>query len=317
MKNKGLFPLVRFLLAAVLSMRAFAVAAAPGRAEKIRAKLDGKDRNYVFVVMHRGDWRNAPENSVDAILGSIEKGADIVELDVAKTKDGEYVLVHDDNIERISNGKGKVKDLTLEEIRRFRLKGIDGKTITGYKILTLAEAFELTRGKILVNLDKFFRDPKGIAEFVKKHDMEKEVIVKGAFRPDDLKKKMGPSYKAIADGSLFYMPIVSINRPNAMKVFNVWQNVPNPPGAYELCFKNESPVEVLDRLKAGQADGAPRIWINTLWDSLCAGHTDARGYKGDPDGSWGWCLEQGATIIQTDRPVELIKYLEKKGRRNL
>ena len=60
-----------------------------------------------------------------------------------------------------------------------------------------------------------------------------------------------------------------------------------------------------------------RIWINTLWDSLCAGHTDERGFKGDPDGSWGWALENGATMIQTDRPVELIKYLESKGRRNL
>ena len=47
------------------------------RAEKIRAKLESSDRNYVFVVMHRGDWRHAPENSVGSIKGSIEHGADI------------------------------------------------------------------------------------------------------------------------------------------------------------------------------------------------------------------------------------------------
>ena len=88
----------RIMLATAISVMAFAVSAAPTRAEKIRAKLDSKDRDYVFVVMHRGDWRNAPENSVDAILGSIKKGADVVELDVAITKDGEYVLVHDDHI---------------------------------------------------------------------------------------------------------------------------------------------------------------------------------------------------------------------------
>ena len=57
--------------------------------------------------------------------------------------------------------------------------------------------------------------------------------------------------------------------------------------------------------------------LEFLTDSLCAGHTDERGFKGDPDGSWGWALENGATMIQTDRPVELIKYLESKGRRNL
>ncbi len=307
---------MRLMMAVAFSAVAFAGSAAPTRAEKIRAKLDSKDRDYVFVVMHRGDWRNAPENSVDAILGSIQKGADVVELDVAVTKDGEYVLVHDDHIDRISNGKGKVKDLTLEEIRKFRLKGSGGK-ITDYKILTLKEAFDLTRGKILVNLDKFPRDPKGIAEFVKKHGMEKEVILKGSFWPDKFKEAMGDSYKYFTDGSLYYMPIIWINNGNSMKFFNKWQNADRRPGAYELCIVNEKQIDVLKKLKAGQSSGAARIWINTLWDSLCAGHTDERGFRGDPDGSWGWCLEQGATIIQTDRPVELIKYLESKGRRNL
>lgn len=308
---------VRMSLAAAFCLSVSVALSAPTRAERIRAKLDSADRNYVFVVMHRGDWRNAPENSVDAILGSIAKGADVVELDVAKTKDGEYVLVHDDTIDRISNGRGRVKDLTLEEIRRYRLKGTDGKTVTGYKILTLKEAFELTRGRILVNLDKFSRDPRGIADFVKKHGMEKEVILKGSFDPESLRGKMGASYGYVADGTLFYMPIIRINERNAKAAFNRWQNEPKRPGAYELCFASENSVEVLNILKEGQAAGAPRIWINTLWDSLCAGHTDEKGFKGDRDGSWGWCLERGATMIQTDRPVELIRYLEEKGRRTL
>jgi len=53
------------------------------RAEKIRAKLESADRDYVFVVMHRGDWRHAPENSIGAIKGSIAHGADIIELENA------------------------------------------------------------------------------------------------------------------------------------------------------------------------------------------------------------------------------------------
>ena len=306
---------VRLFAVVAFSQVSLVALSAPTRAEQIRDRLDSADRNYVFVVMHRGDWRNAPENSVDAILGSIEKGADIVELDVAKTKDGEYVLVHDDSIDRISNGKGKVKDLTLDEIRKFRLKGTDGKTITEYKILTLKEAFDLTRGKILVNLDKFSRDPKGITAFVKKHAMEKEVILKGSFSPESLRKKMGTTYTSVADGTIFYMPIIAIDTGNALSEFNRWQGEPKRPGAYELCFGSEKSLEVLNILKEGQASGAPRIWINTLWDSLCAGHTDERGFEGDRDGSWGWCLDQGATMIQTDRPVELIRYLEEKGRR--
>lgn len=80
--------------------------------------------------MVRGDWRYAPENSVGAIQGAIDMGADIVELDVAKTKDGKFVLLHDGTLDRVSNGKGPSTEYTLEEIKKFRLKGTDGKTIT-------------------------------------------------------------------------------------------------------------------------------------------------------------------------------------------
>ena len=302
---------------------------APTRAEKLRAKLDSKDRDYVFVTMHRGDWRHAPENSVDAINGAIAMGADIVELDVAITKDGECVLLHDGAIDRVANGKGKSTQFTLEEIKKFRLKGIDGKSVTDYETLTLKEALALTKGKILVNLDKFPRDPRGIAEYVKRLGMEKEVILKGSYTPGELKKKMKEQWAGIEDGTFYFMPIIWLNqakadekktadtRKKSIEMFEAWQSQKHVPCAYELCIAKEKPVDVLSRLKEVQKDGGPRIWINTLWDSLCAGHTDERGFKGDPDGSWGWALEQGATIIQTDRPAELIKYLEKKGRRNL
>ena len=328
-----------FLAAAGLSLAA-ALTATPAsgatRAEKLRAALDGRDRNYVFVTMHRGDWRHAPENSVDAIKGAIAMGADIVELDVALTKDGEYVLLHDGALDRVSNGKGKSTDLTLAEIRKFRLKGVDGKSVTDYEILTLKEALAITKGKILVNLDKFPRDPKGIAEYVRSLGMEKEVILKGIFMPDALKKKMKDQWAGVEDGTFYFMPIIWLNKADSsaskagvsakktaetakksVEMFEAWQSQRRMPGAYELCIPKEKPVEVLERLKAMQKDGGPRIWINTLWDSLCAGHTDERGFGGDPDGSWGWALDQGATMIQTDRPAELLKYLESKGRRDL
>ena len=62
------------------------------RTDALLEKLHGPDRTYVFYCMHRGDWRNAPENSMPSILGSIAKGADMIELDVRKTKDGHYIL---------------------------------------------------------------------------------------------------------------------------------------------------------------------------------------------------------------------------------
>lgn len=288
-------------------------------AEKLRAVLDSGDRDYVFVTMHRGDWRNYPENSRDAINGSIAKGADIVELDVCRTKDGRFVLLHDRKLDRVTNGKGKVADRTLAEIKKLRLKdGQGGKNakVTDYEVLSLEEAFDIARGKILINIDKFRFWPTEILECVKRCGMEKYVILKGEMSPEQVKKTFGGSWKDVMDGTLCFMPIIWINKDGAMDKFNAWQTQARKPHAYELCFKDEKPIDVLEALAKDKATG-PRIWINTLWDSLCAGHTDERGHGGDAEGSWGWCLRKGATMIQTDRPEDCLKYLKSAGRRNL
>ena len=156
---------------AALAIFAAAPATAQTRTELIREKLLSNDRNYVFVAMHRGDWRNFPENSKDAILSCIALGADIVELDTQMTKDGHFVMLHDGSLNRTTTGKGKVKDLTLAEIKQFKLKsnqgGKDAKA-TDYDILTLEEALALTKGKILVNIDKFTAHPYEILKVVEK-----------------------------------------------------------------------------------------------------------------------------------------------------
>ena len=306
---------VAFLL--VLAALRCGTLMAKTRAEALREKFDSDDRDYVFVCMHRGDWRNAPENSVGAIRGAIEAGADIVEMDVAKTKDGKYVLLHDGRLDRVSNGSGPSTDYTLEEIRKFRLKGPDGRTLTDYGIITLEEAFAITRGNILIDLDKLARDPEGIARFVKDQGMEREVIMMSDFSPKKLRKKLGEEmWSDVVSGRFLYMPIMRLDKGAGLAEFEAWDNLKFKPTIYEVCVRKEDDVPVLDRLKANARSGGPRIWLNTLWDSFCAGHTDERAIRGDPDGGWGWCLENGATVIQSDRPRELMKYLREKGRRN-
>ena len=314
----------KVLFSLVCAALAFVAVAEPTRAERIRAKLDSNDRNYVFVTMHRGDWRHYPENSADAIRGSIKMGADIVELDVARTKDGHYVLLHDGRLDRVSNGKGKSSDLTLAEIKKYRLWDVDANgnidrtKVSKYEILTLEEAFAITKGQIMVNLDKYPRDPKGITETTITCGVQKEIVFKSGLKKDDLRKKLGEKLWArFESGELFYMPILNTWETNKCpSQFAAWQAGPKLPGVYEMCFKNEKFMDEINALGAMKAP-CPRLWINTLWDSLCAGHTDERGHGGDPEGSWGWCLKKGATMIQTDRPVDCMKYLEKLGRHSL
>ena len=76
----------------------------------------------VLVVSHRADWRNAPENSLQAIQNCIEMGVDMVEIDLNKTKDGHLIVMHDRTLNRTTNGKGLASDYTLEEIKKMFLK---------------------------------------------------------------------------------------------------------------------------------------------------------------------------------------------------
>src|SRR5690606_37942779 len=88
---KNYLTLVLFLLQFQISF---------GQVDKVRRALIERDESTVLVVSHRGEWRQAPENSLKAMELAIEAGADIVEIDVAKTKDGHLVLMHDKTINR-------------------------------------------------------------------------------------------------------------------------------------------------------------------------------------------------------------------------
>lgn len=302
----------------ILSICIFASCAgfAATRTEQIREKLLSKDRDYVFVAMHRGDWRNFPENSKGAILSSIALGADIVELDVQMTKDGRFILNHDAALNRTTTGEGKVSDHTLEEIKQFKMRDSRGKP-TDYEILTLEEALELTRGKIIMNIDKFTEHPREILDAVAAVGALKEVLVKSLHDPDDARKFFGPYWKDVESGKLLYMPVIQFcwkKHEKAAHDLPLWlAKEPRKASMYEICV--DAPKYAAAFGQVLKAKGAPRLWVNTLWDELDAWHGDKRALL-DPEANWGWVLDQGATMIQTDYAAELIVWLMQKGRRN-
>ncbi len=286
------------------------------RTEAIRAKILSADRNYVFVAMHRGDWRNFPENSAGAIQSCINLGADIVELDVQITKDGRFVLMHDEKIDRTTTGEGKTTDYTVEELKKFRLKK-NGKA-TEYEILTLEEAIEIARGKILINIDKFVEHPKEILDAVNAVDALGEVLVKSNHSPKDARRLFGDYWKNVESGELLYMPVIQFcwgSHEWAGKLLPMWlAEEPRRGSMYEVCADAPEHCAAFGQVTA--APGSPRLWVNSLWDMLCDGHDDRKALK-DPDANWGWILRQGATMVQTDYGAELIIYLIKNGRRTL
>ena len=81
--------------------------AAGRRTDRILAELHDPTSKNVVVVSHRGDWRNWPENSIDAIESVIAMGVDVMEMDLKLTKDSVLVLCHDKTIDRTTSGKAE------------------------------------------------------------------------------------------------------------------------------------------------------------------------------------------------------------------
>jgi glycerophosphoryl diester phosphodiesterase len=269
----------------------------------IISQLNSPTDSYVLVAAHRGDWRNAPENSIQAIKNCIEMGVDIVEIDVRMTKDSVLVLLHDTTVDRTTTGSGSISDLSLDSLNTLFLRNGCG-VATRHKIPTLEEAMILAKGKILVNLDKCTKYMDLAYKVLKRTGTIEQVIFKGTKDMKQVNEKYGNLLSEI-----IYMPIVREDTQYLNKYVDDFI-VQYKPLAFEVIFtNNNSPVlEITEILKRKGIS----IWVNTLWETLCGPHDDDRAID-DPNDSWGWVIKNGANIIQTDRPALLLTYLREVG----
>ena len=276
--------------------------------QKIITELQQSASKNVLVAAHRGDWRHAPENSIKGIECSIAMGVDIVEVDVRKTKDNQLILMHDGSIDRTTNGSGKISDFTLDELRQFYLKNNQGgkdAELTDHKIPTLEEALLAAKGNVLLNLDKAYGLLNEIWPLLQKTGTMDHVVLKGGKNANQVIQDL-----SFTEGQIFYMPIVSDSQDSV--VFRIREHLSkyDPIGFEIILQKNDSVMSEVDFIKTSGA----RVWVNTLWGSLCMGHTDAKALE-NPDDNWGWVIGKGVNIIQTDNPKELLEYLKSEGLR--
>ena len=108
---------------------------------------------YMRVAAHRGFSEKYPENTMEAFCAAIEIGADEIETDVRVTADGELVLIHDDRVDRTTNGEGKVCEMTLAELKKLDAGVKKGEEFAGAKIPMLRELFELVKDHPTLTLD--------------------------------------------------------------------------------------------------------------------------------------------------------------------
>ncbi len=280
------------------------VSSAQDRVSQIRKKLLSRDENTVMVASHRGDWRNFPENSLEAIESAIKMGVDIVEIDLQRTKDGELILMHDATLDRTSTGTGMIADTTFAYIKTLKLR--NGCNIrTKHNVPTLREALKLAKGRVMLNLDKADRYFEQVYELMKETGTTKQIVMKGNKSADEVKTQYGEYLKDV-----IYMPIVNLDNGDAENQIEQFIHDMHPV-AFELLYledKNTLPLRLKNSLK-----GRTLIWYNTLWDTMAGGHDDDASLD-NIDNGYGYLIDRlGARIIQTDRPQFLLNYLRSRG----
>jgi glycerophosphoryl diester phosphodiesterase len=143
-----------------------------------------------LVYAHRGASSSAPENTLAAFRLAREQGAHGIELDIKLTADGEAVVVHDQSVNRTTNGEGAVRTLLLEDIRRLDAGSRFSQQYAGERIPTLAEVFETLGDSMLYDLEltnyasPWDNLPCVVAALVRKYQLENNIIATSFFPPN-------------------------------------------------------------------------------------------------------------------------------------
>ncbi|MCC5785681.1 MAG: hypothetical protein JJU33_03150 [Phycisphaerales bacterium] len=269
------------------------------------------DCDLVLVVAHRATIHLAPENSLRAIELSILYGADIVEVDLRRTSDGHYILMHDTTVDRTTNGRGKVSELALEDISALRLLSPDGP-VTDQPVPTLEEALELVRGRAMINLDKVSPEQMAeVVEIVAQMDLLDHALFKSREQPEQAAKRLSALPPEVR-----YMPIITASRIADEDLIELIERYHELTGAtaVELIFNQSNADRMTHELFSRINDIGVRVWINTLWDGrLSGGLGDDSVGVAEPERLWGQLIEAGVGAIQTDYPIHLRSLLASQG----
>jgi glycerophosphoryl diester phosphodiesterase len=154
------------------------------------------------VVAHRGLSAGFPENTLAAFRNAIAGGVDAIELDLRRTADNEIVVLHDETVDRTTDGRGPLSRLTLQEVRALDAGRHAGDRFTGERIPTYQEVLELTRAsgvELLLDIKESDRaSHEYIVSLTSRHEATGRVIV-GARSVDDLRafRALRPGIRAL------------------------------------------------------------------------------------------------------------------------
>lgn len=265
------------------------------------------EKGSPLLAAHRGVCgANIPCNTLAAYQIAVDQGADVVEIDVTKSKDGVYFVFHPFMEPVFLKSDKLIPEMTAEEVKKLPLLNQDDVP-THYTVPTLQEVLALLKDKVYINVDKFWMDVEGITNEIRKAGVEKQVIVKTPLKEEFLQQveQYAPD--------LMFCAVAWHKDEITEKLLKRNINLV----AIEALFDKESDEIISDEYIRWMHDRQLLVWVNSIVyneaEVISAGHTDDISLTESPELGWGWLVGKHVDFIQTDWLLSLRAYLEKRG----
>lgn len=331
-------PFVATILSFVPALPSGAYIPEASHAGMIRERLSDANRwrDHVMVVAHRAGWKEngkvvRAENSRDAIDHSASIGVEMVELDVRRSQDGALVVMHDATLERTTTCKGAVAEQSLATLKTCRLMVEGTGIVTDEPVPTLAEMLLHAKGRILVNIDNKL-EPEDLVEIVataRRLGMADGILIKTAIWNEE-RLERARAVMARIGPDIAFMPILADDAVRDSAFVAKVARAFSAPAAEMINWRRDAAEPLTatggplfsPRARAAAIRGNFHMWINTypITDRpegmVAGGRGDGLAWsQGQTGAVYGFWIDRGATIIQTDEPKAVIGWLEGQGLR--
>jgi glycerophosphoryl diester phosphodiesterase len=239
------------------------------------------------VIAHRGNHTRAHENTLAALQAAIDAGVDYAEIDVRRTLDGHYVLMHDRTVDRMTDGHGAVKEMPLAAVQALHVRDLRRPKIQSDRVPTFGEVLKLIKGRLNIYLDFKEGDREVVAQAIREAGVANQILVYDGFESVQEWHRVAPE-----------LPLI-VSPPDEAKT---------PRQVTEIATTNR--IEVLDGSWEGYSQemvtAAKRAGVK-IWPDIQNGHEEGSYFEK--------VIKLGFTGVQTDHPEELIAWLKEHHKR--
>ena len=274
----------------------------------VRAFPGNPAQDGVFIAAHKGTHGgNIVQNTIAAFETALRSGAHILEVDAAKSTDGVFYAFHTGQEPGLIGSFRRLDTMSSSEIVICRYFN-SNQCIKQEKINRLDDILEHFKHRCMINIDRGYFYMHDILQLIQRHGMSGQIIFKCKPNPQWLQ------LLETADSDILFMPIIqNADELTFAKRYNV-----NLTGA-EVLFDTEESFLASEAFITQCHRENLLVWVNAITldsdTALSAGHDDDTALLHCMDTGWGWLIDRGFDVIQTDWPFFLTQYIRNRAKR--